>query len=1329
MESHFDDALSEGEHYQAQGLSNSFAKKVVPETNKKLEGVLYWSNESNRNEKRLKDSLKRLFSKHPALKEKYQKHSEGLEDQLDKFLNDFFIENISLPYFLANLSIKDAANERINLAIRIPNHGEFLGYLPPTSTICIRGFWGVNQRNPVFIPEDIFTSFNDEHATNYEETLTSASSIRPERRCTDNILTRELAAALPAISVKAAERLEAWQEFLTFKKQLFDRKTIGLRYLECTVTPENNLAFLVVSEDAQLINQAGHLFKRKSLEAYELGISQNKWDFTLDANKKSTRIPQGEELGQLKGKINKLDAKTLKENTSHINFLNESGIKDPTLAYLVVEPSEDWKNKLDNAQRHFELIEHEHEGEAEETLKSSDDETEFDRVINALLNAIPKQGFISFPSVGDLALIKRHEQTVKNLRQNESCYSPYLSSYLFDITQANQSTNDAHIASWFNEQLNDSQKLAVNKMMSAPDLCLVQGPPGTGKTTVIAEAILQLARRGETILLASQSHDAIDNALSCIKNRPELRAIRLARGQGKITEEGKGFAEDKALERYYSSLSTYVSQQWLEPKKQRDKEFTQLRLWIDEADYVSADLEYAQSECNDLRQQRSVAKARLSTEQRAYKAAVTNYEALAKQKTATKSSLLSIESQKWELSHDSFLPKVSQNLLQALQRMSVHNISVDPNFLEFNQFNNQNSCLLVLNALLDTWANVKRILPAISTDLLRLRDAGAGALQDTAIREELALLKIRETELANRMDEDDTEELAQQWREVRRHIKKLKNQATGLDASTYNCFVDCTHIINVIDASKTYVLLATRLHDLEVLDKEINNALNIVADQLKQWLIEYDAIKAPADEQIKEIEASLSQIEKKLISQTRRLESLQASASRLVSQRYDDTTLSLSECLIKAKKDYEEQMYVAMEEDKRQAPMQNFLSDWKDNLTRESSAQYDWEHVSETFVENCNLVAISCNESDRTLRDAGMESFDTVIIDEVSKATPVELLLPLMRARRAVLVGDHRQLPPVFQESQDAQAFTDKVEESEDDAAETLLTKVNLQRFEKMVTASLFKEHFENADESIKERLTTQYRMHPQIMSFVNHFYDGQLICGNKDKDRSHNIVLKSRNNRLLSANDHVLWIDTSLDLKRKPFKESEDRTNRLEAELIAKTLVEINQQYSQQGFGKQGKKKQEVGVVSFYAAQCRVIREAIKRHNHGKVQFNAIHIEINTVIRYQGKEKPIILMSLVRNDGGPKERRRSAKANIARYEFINVAMSRAQNLLIVFGARNMLETRDIWLPNMDKPGKQKKQVYRQIFAQLDREAGIFDAAEFAEQFAYTTPLGKGVQR
>ena len=57
--------------------------------------------------------------------------------------------------------------------------------------------------------------------------------------------------------------------------------------------------------------------------------------------------------------------------------------------------------------------------------------------------------------------------------------------------------------------------------------------------------------------------------------------------------------------------------------------------------------------------------------------------------------------------------------------------------------------------------------------------------------------------------------------------------------------------------------------------------------------------------------------------------------------------------------------------------------------------------------------------------------------------------------------------------------------------AQTLLTRDNLRRFEKMVTASLFKSHFEMADEAIRARLNVQFRMHPQIMAMVNHFYEG----------------------------------------------------------------------------------------------------------------------------------------------------------------------------------------------------------------------------------------------
>jgi len=145
-----------------------------------------------------------------------------------------------------------------------------------------------------------------------------------------------------------------------------------------------------------------------------------------------------------------------------------------------------------------------------------------------------------------------------------------------------------------------------------------------------------------------------------------------------------------------------------------------------------------------------------------------------------------------------------------------------------------------------------------------------------------------------------------------------------------------------------------------------------------------------------------------------------------------------------------------------------------------------------------------------------------------------------------------------------------------------------------------------------------------------------------------------------------LLWVDTSYDEKGIACCD-DDRTNITEAKLIAQALVRINQQMRQNGFDvKAPKGKQKVGIVSFYQAQCRVIREAIKNINQGNLKFDAIDVEINTVIRYQGKEKPIILISLVRNDGKEKTyHRRGSNANIARFEFINVAMSRAQDLLV----------------------------------------------------------------
>lgn len=143
--------------------------------------------------------------------------------------------------------------------------------------------------------------------------------------------------------------------------------------------------------------------------------------------------------------------------------------------------------------------------------------------------------------------------------------------------------------------------------------------------------------------------------------------------------------------------------------------------------------------------------------------------------------------------------------------------------------------------------------------------------------------------------------------------------------------------------------------------------------------------------------------------------------------------------------------------------------------------------------------------------------------------------------------------------------------------------------------------------------------------------------------------------------------------------------------------------------------------MVSFYARQCRLIRDAIRKIRPSG-RFDFLDVEINTVIRYQGKEKPIILVSLVRNDGfDPSKaatavRKRSSKANVARYEFINVAFSRAQELLIVFGARSMYESYNVSLPHMDREGHSTRMVYKDILGQLDREARLIPASRLMKR-------------
>ncbi len=666
------------------------------------------------------------------------------------------------------------------------------------------------------------------------------------------------------------------------------------------------------------------------------------------------------------------------------------------------------------------------------------------------------------------------------------------------------------------------------------------------------------------------------------------------------------------------------------------------------------------------------------------------------------------------------LPKSLLPLAQKICQLESINIKQSFSY-ELLLADTDNQIAIFAN-LWSNWCKVKESAGKMQIDLEKIKNQSSGTLIDTETQLRIAELTQEIDDITQRLDEgEDNDELSALWTQKRRERKALKDNAIasgGLNLDVYKIFEDSASFTQNNNVAELKLLLTHRLQKIHSIDADINSLLVDIIHQLTNELNSYN-IQKPSDEHIILQKKNINELEinlNKIVDRGK--EKNEQGKQWLINGGFNnnldfiETVKVQEENILKLN----QQLTDMRSQNKDFLPLLERFDTILGNPTEH--AQLDWNELEKPFLESCNLVAITCNENERTLSENEFDGFDVVIIDEVSKATPLELLLPLMRGKKAVLVGDHRQLPPVFNEA-DGLTFEDEVESNASDedqeVSNTDLTEANLHKYEKMVTASLFKELFEQAPESLRERLNIQFRMHPDIMNMINFFYDKQLVCGNPEKERLHNIAFKG----LLSKQDHVLWIDTTDDEQGKRFKidDGQGNINRLEARMIAQTLVEINRQLELEGYHKDNRMK--VGVVSFYQPQCRVIREEIRKAT-GKTKgwFSALDLEINTVIRYQGKEKPIILLSLVKNNGGDLNQRfRIGRANIARFEFINVAMSRAQNLLLIFGARNMLENREVKLPRMDEKGFDKKLVYKNMFKFLEYQAesgNICLAQEFA---------------
>ncbi|WP_371357386.1 DEAD/DEAH box helicase, partial [Hydrocoleum sp. CS-953] len=318
---------------------------------------------------------------------------------------------------------------------------------------------------------------------------------------------------------------------------------------------------------------------------------------------------------------------------------------------------------------------------------------------------------------------------------------------------------------------------------------------------------------------------------------------------------------------------------------------------------------------------------------------------------------------------------------------------------------------------------------------------------------------------------------------------------------------------------------------------------------------------------------------------------------------------------------------------------QKFIQDWIEKLKKPS--EKDSNDLRKIYLDNANVIGITCVQAASRNFAEEFNSFDVVIIDEVSKCTPPEILIPALKGKKLVLVGDHRQLPPMLNDN--------TVEEI---AEEMKISKEELDFLEE----SLFKTHFETATEKIKQMLTIQYRMHPNIMGAINQFYQHRLQCGllEPDQQRAHNL-----GGKILQENRHIMWVKMPQLESFMEQKEGTSPFNEKEVDVIEKLCTEMEKSWSVKI--AEGLPRKELGIITFYNAQLRLIESRINPEN-----FPSLHIRTGTVDRFQGMERQVIIVSMVRNN-------QEGKVGFAKKpERVNVAFSRAQELLVIVGCHGL---------------------------------------------------------
>ena len=280
--------------------------------------------------------------------------------------------------------------------------------------------------------------------------------------------------------------------------------------------------------------------------------------------------------------------------------------------------------------------------------------------------------------------------------------------------------------------------------------------------------------------------------------------------------------------------------------------------------------------------------------------------------------------------------------------------------------------------------------------------------------------------------------------------------------------------------------------------------------------------------------------------------------------------------------------------------------------------------INEDLFANARVIASTLISSNHRVLMG--RRFPTLFIDEAAQALEAACWVAIRKADRVVFAGDHCQLPPTIKCQSAAHGGLN----------ETLMEKVSKRKSD------------------VVSLLNIQYRMHEDIMRFSSQwFYHNQLQAAPDVKNRG-----------ILDYDTPITWIDTTeMDFREEYLNETAGRINKEEAELL---LRELENYIRKIGYERIIEERIDFGLISPYKAQVQYIRSLLKKNSFFRPYKKLI--TVNTVDGFQGQEKDVIFISLVRaNDNG-----HIGFLNDLRR--MNVAITRARMKLVILGNSNTLK-------------------------------------------------------